>query len=365
MRSYFIVIVLSVLVISCKKKDNTEIIEVNPLKEYIANNQAEVKSFIKLETNDSCLIGEINNIEFFNDKFYILDKRYSKSLLIFNRNGKFIRKTVLGKGPGEMSAPRGFAIDKKNKEVLLWDMNLSSFFIFDLNLNFKNKIVSRNLFEDFVKLDDDKIFAHSFKTYDKEKFLETEFAIYKDSFQTAENRFLIIPRELELDWYNKIISQFNSRVLFIGNWDYNIYELLGDNFESRYYWDFGKYQVRDTELADPYIVKWDKVENGNRVGALCDLVESNKYISVSVFYKNDKKVYFYSKNQRELSELKSFVDNNQLPKLRVGNVIDGDTFIGIVKPKDFLVYQSKFKSNIVDNVNEIDNPIIVLFQITE
>jgi hypothetical protein len=365
MRSYIIVIVFAVVIVSCKKKDNTEIIEVNPLKEYITNNQAKVKSFIKLETTDSCLIGEINNLEFFNDKFYILDKRYSKSLLIFNRKGEFIKKTVLGKGPGEMSAPRGFTINKENKEILVWDMNLSSFFTFDLDLNFKHKIVSRNLIRDFVILDDNKIFAHSFKIYDEENFLETEFAIYKDSFQTAEKRFLIIPRELELEWYNKIISQLNSRVLFIGNWDYNVYELLDDKIESRYFWDFGKYQISDTELVDSYREKWDKVENGKMVGALCDLVESNKYISVSVFYKNDKKVYFYSKKQKELSELLSFVDNNQLPKLRVGNIIDGDTFVGIVKPKDFLVYESKFKSKIMENVNEIDNPILVLFKITE
>lgn len=42
-------------------------------------------SIIPLETNDTCLIGEVSKLEFYKDEILILDKIYSDRLFVFNQ----------------------------------------------------------------------------------------------------------------------------------------------------------------------------------------------------------------------------------------------------------------------------------------
>ena len=47
-------------------------------------------SLIQLETRPECLIGEINKIFFYKNRLYILDREVTKSVFIFDLNGKWI-----------------------------------------------------------------------------------------------------------------------------------------------------------------------------------------------------------------------------------------------------------------------------------
>jgi len=77
---------------------------------------------IFLETNDSCLIGDISKIRTCDQHIYILDDRIAKSLLVFDMNGRFIRRIgAVGGGPGEFVEPSDFTIDKENKTIYILD----------------------------------------------------------------------------------------------------------------------------------------------------------------------------------------------------------------------------------------------------
>lgn len=76
-------------------------------------------SYIKLETTDDCLIGEITDVKFFNGRIYIMDNRISKKVFCFDISGKFI--SLIGKkgdGPGEMDDPLSFSITKGGIDIL-------------------------------------------------------------------------------------------------------------------------------------------------------------------------------------------------------------------------------------------------------
>lgn len=67
---------------------------------------------IPLETNDSCLISEIDVIKKRNGRYYIQSGR--KYLYVFDGNGKFLRKIGnVGEGPGEYSILSDFDVDKE------------------------------------------------------------------------------------------------------------------------------------------------------------------------------------------------------------------------------------------------------------
>ena len=75
-----------------------------------------------LETNKSCLIGNINKIRVHGEYLYVLDMLIAKSLLVFDMEGNFIRKIgSVGQGPGEYTEPWDFAIDKENGIIYILD----------------------------------------------------------------------------------------------------------------------------------------------------------------------------------------------------------------------------------------------------
>ena len=88
---------------------------------------------IPLETNESCLIGSITKITVFEQFIFVMDHVVAKSLYVFDKEGRFIRKIgSVGSGPGEYVEIRDFTIDRVNKTVYLYDGRLQRINIYDL-----------------------------------------------------------------------------------------------------------------------------------------------------------------------------------------------------------------------------------------
>lgn len=96
-------------------------------------------SLVPLETNKNCLIGNIDEIELYNDTIYILDTSIGKALYAFDKNGNFLKKIgMLGKGPGEYFHPKSFTIDNYTKQIKILDDR--KLLIFSINGNFQKEI---------------------------------------------------------------------------------------------------------------------------------------------------------------------------------------------------------------------------------
>ncbi|MFV0591163.1 MAG: 6-bladed beta-propeller [Draconibacterium sp.] len=97
---------------------------------------------VPLETTRECLIGNIDQLLIENDTIYVMDQRIAKSLFVFDKTGKFIRKIGRqGKGPGEYISPRSFAIDNKNRRINVY--GVSKILNYTLNGDFMNEINTR------------------------------------------------------------------------------------------------------------------------------------------------------------------------------------------------------------------------------
>ena len=72
---------------------------------------------IILETKSESLIANVSEILVFDEKMFIFDNR-GKSLLVFDMDGKFIRRIGgIGKGPGEYTLISDFTIDPEKREI--------------------------------------------------------------------------------------------------------------------------------------------------------------------------------------------------------------------------------------------------------
>lgn len=75
---------------------------------------------IKLETNDSCIIGRINQVVIVKDTIYIRDTWSSKSVFVFDMNGKYINSIGnIGSGPFEYVEPSDMYVT--DSTIIIYD----------------------------------------------------------------------------------------------------------------------------------------------------------------------------------------------------------------------------------------------------
>ena len=79
-------------------------------------------SFVKLETTDDVLIGKISNILFDDNLIFVIDEYQTKSIFIFDMDGKCLSKiSNFGNGPGEYSLMHNVFLIKDKKEIVVVD----------------------------------------------------------------------------------------------------------------------------------------------------------------------------------------------------------------------------------------------------
>jgi len=142
---------------------NNNITEINTKdniigKKIIPNNIIDTSFTIQLETNSNNLIGNIDELIIYNKEIFILDIHISKSIYVFDLNGRFLRKIgENGLGKGEYLRPESFDIDKTNNEVLIF-------------FSGKAKILRYTIDGAYLGEINTGIKSHSFKLTDKDNF---------------------------------------------------------------------------------------------------------------------------------------------------------------------------------------------------
>jgi len=87
---------------------------------------------IILETREDVLIGEIDAIQVFDNQIFVLDKNSAKSLFVFSKQGDFIRKIgSFGQGPGEYVSIADFTVNQSNGDIFILDDMRKSVLKFD------------------------------------------------------------------------------------------------------------------------------------------------------------------------------------------------------------------------------------------
>lgn len=91
--------------------------------------------FVRLETSDDCIIGQIDKLIQHKGDYYVLDRRMKKVLLRFDKNGRFMNTIGRqGRGPGEYNEPTDFII--VDTTVVILDQYSRSLSFFDCSGKF-------------------------------------------------------------------------------------------------------------------------------------------------------------------------------------------------------------------------------------
>jgi len=341
--------------------------------------------YIKLETTDECLIGEIWKIYSIKDKLIIFDRQISKSIYFFNQDGTFINKiSRIGQGPREYVSISDIAINGEDEEIIIWDIRTQKLLIYNFDGTFVNNIEFPYYGRSIAYIGDNLLAMYCDYSLNKPllkdktspnlvifnlKTGETKNDLFFDSDISTQGITII----------NNNLSLFKGQVLLIPTLSNSIYSISKSGKEEKYYLDYGmdfQKKIADyiENLPNVSIDDIQSAQEKSNLPFIQKLLSSNSIIYLEYLHGRTYYYGFYYPESKTYLEV-SAVLQEKSPIVLVKNDIDNtkqflpyaadaeNNFYYILQPFDLL---EKFKDsenadiqNLIKNSLPDDNPIIV------
>ena len=127
---------------SCTENLEKElIIDINEKHEFNFSHIFDSFNILPLETSKEILIGDIDKILFADDLIFLLDKRITKTVFAFGKDGKFKFKiSSEGFGPGELYSPTNITLNYDKEELIVVDGRQGKFMFYGFDGKFIKEI---------------------------------------------------------------------------------------------------------------------------------------------------------------------------------------------------------------------------------
>lgn len=323
--------------------------------------------FIKLCSDGAELIGSIDKIIIFKNKYYILDK-VTNTVFIINNDGTFHSKLHNpGKGTDEYIRLSDFCIDQDREIILLYDSQLHKMLYFSLNGDFVKSKRSPLWFKEFIQMDNGGFclltlgnnFSGSKMLFTDSLLVPTEKAI---STQSKYHLNLFSKSSL-LKGYSghfSISYPFSDKVYFLSSDSlYVKYQFKRENmiFKS---WDdvpitMKEFKDKLSDLkGDQFLFKGGFIENAD-------------YSLFEMANNKNAATLIYSKETESVSNCNLWLDDVFILPFpcvvidkNFGSIIDPQWMI---KFKDDLLSNNIVNSTFYDDFTISSNPVLILYKI--
>lgn len=312
MRTFLYVFISTILLISCNPRIDNNLVQEEAIKISIPKLNSNVIRYseifdsvkiVRLETNNNSLIGRIDKLLHYSDKFFILDRNMARSIFVFNADGKFLCKIgKLGKGPGEYFEPRDIAIDPFRDNIIVYD-------------NFKRRLLFYDFEGQFIEDIQLDFFIGSFSILD-----ENQIALYFDNLENNipfndSYNLQIINRKGKTKYktlkYNDIITISNSTKVFFyktqdalllsPDYSNTIYSVQEKLLIPKYVIDAGQ-SIPDELFEGKSAKEFASALKGTDYILLDSYIETPNHLVFSMVLKKNGMIYngFYSKTTQKL-----------------------------------------------------------------
>jgi hypothetical protein len=329
-------------------------------------------SFVKLESNEDAIVGNIGQIEVYKEKIYILDRYTSRTLYVFSIEGTFIRKLAFkGNGPGEFISPSSFYIDTKGY-ILILDATLNRLLKYNLDdLSFVEEIVLPLQHpSSFFVLPETDLFCYYYPGF-AIKDTENKQVIIADKKGNKINSFFEIT-PLSKVTHTDITNfyAFNGKLSFYPDYTDKIFSISTDTLFCRYQLSFGKYKRVNEDIAtktDDVKAIMSEIYTGNQdwVHSLC-VYETENELLVRYFVKTRMFVGIWNK---QTGKVHNFEYNKIEDDLGFGGIYPypkgkyNNQYIGEIKlyEIDKALLKNETLKVLVNSMEEDDNSILVFY----
>lgn len=289
---------------------------------------------IRLETKKESLIGRIDKLVYYNNRFYILDQAARKAVLMFDSNGRFLNAIGRnGKGPGEYDEPNELVINKFTNEIVIYCNSTRKLLFYSLDGKFKKELMISDYVKTIMPLSTD-MFA-LYLDLGKEtisKYANRNVVIIDNKGRTVRRYFTVEPEHAISKGGFNFFSSFQNELQVSPAYSNSIFVISKDSLVKKYFIDFGRYTIP----SDSYKMKGfdfrQHLEN-SAYAYLDRFSETSDYLFFTFIHHS--KVYdcYYSKATKELKYGNFFLNDVHgiLTGVHVA-ALDNSHILGYVDP---------------------------------
>jgi hypothetical protein len=304
-------------------------------------------NFIKLETQDSSLIGRIDKIIAIDDKIIILDKTIAKMVFVFDYSGKFLNRIGSnGGGPEEYDSPNDIGYDKYNNEILVLCHNRKNIMRFHPDGTFI-KNIKFDLYVSSIFVMSKNTYLLSLNNYSQKSGVNDYNILIVDDNGKILNR--LSPHD---ETTGKLyspggirFSNFQNEVLFSQHYSNKIFKINHDEIKAKYYMDLGRHTIPSTIFNNATNKDIDKAIRENEEYAFSIFATETLSHVISQFVYKRKIFDCYHFKKSGITKVSSlyFNDIYALSSNRSFITVKGDSIISFVEPQSFISYQGMIK----------------------
>jgi len=357
-------------------------IDLNPfLKEDVLEIGRMLKSirFLPLETTDKCLISEIGDILITESNVYISDTYKGGSLLIFDKNGKFLKRITRGQGPEEVLELKSFAYDNDKQELVIFHYNMLSFYtsagqfirkeilpLFALEI----AVISNGyLFRNMFKIDNRHLgYSRDYQVFITNKNFRVEsigipYLYSKENYYEAK----------------KYISTYKDNINLTFKFCDTIYQYLDNNtLRAKYALNFRDKKVPDRAIRElPTMDFMNVLKNNNYFLFMGEYIENdtNDFFRLVNWHLGLKTDIFRNKKSGNLLGGTTLITNvSDFPYTNVPVTSYESYFVSYFLPEKMdilkeIIKQSELLSDedrsTLENVEDDDNPVLVFYELKD
>ncbi|MFJ1322021.1 6-bladed beta-propeller [Capnocytophaga canis] len=361
------------------KTETIKKIDLNPFlgkKHFEFGNLVNEVKIIPLETNNKSLIDGIYKIITTEEYIYIMDNFKDGGILIFDRNGKFIKRFSHGQGPGELSRLYDIDYDFKNDELVAYQHSFLLFF--DKVGNFLRRERLPLGFDNLLVTDDGYIFK-TYPSQGNEHLKENEKYTFLFSNKTFKINSVAV-------YSPKPIKALSAYTYLYKN--DNLISLTGHMTDTIY-----KYNSKTNELTTEFILNYDKkVPREHLYGETFETFRkatrnNDYYFNIGEYLETfSQNVFFLHNNYAELKTVvyrdkktgnmtggtNANYNTKEIPPIAFPKAVYKDYFVSTYIPsskdydflKDSKIISAEDKEKIKHSEDE-DNPVLVYFKLKE
>ncbi|OFX81780.1 MAG: hypothetical protein A2X20_01905 [Bacteroidetes bacterium GWE2_40_15] len=371
MKNLISLALISLLIFGCKSQEEAQIVDLERNDQVSIFDLVDSISVVKLETNDQCLIKNIDEIIPFENRLYIFDSRLN-IVFCFDQDGKYLFKiNKKGRGPDEYENATFVNIDRYNNLIMIL-VPWGYLHYYDLNGNFISKI----------ELSKETVAYNEVYAINKDTLLFISFNQLRASYYSISEK-RILKRFLEVSLIKHYsVSPINKTYIYKDSIYFNdnsdnckILNLSDTNNPVVFNWNFGKYNNKQRQFRKIYNSQFDKKTKRRKstltFEQLMDIlnnypltsIETSKFQSLSMFFKSSEKFIFFNKHEKNYLIFKETVEGAR----PYGHLNYANIAFYVCNDKNALfltnILSDRQKNIVESHDSEKENPFLVIYNL--
>ncbi len=331
-------------------------------------------SLIQLETRHECLIGEINKILIHKERIYIMDRKVTNSVFIFDLNGKWISTIArIGHGPGEYINISDMFIDPKQETLNLVAYANKKILSFSLDGKELLSEITHSYPIQSMEASRGGSYIGYTGTQSFNKDANSTMICFKDhSLSKPSYRAFPLPEGGTI--YSSLESSLSNcagDIYYMQPILNKIYKMDPDSIYLAYEFDFPS-RNPDPNLTQEQFESLTSEKKSNTIFRIMRFTQFSAGFIAEVNFKGSSKLIFVTDNLNSVEVIQTI--NNPLLKFGFGRIVglstqniitqhNSQTVKRTLENKNFSEQVKEVKKLIRNPIKEDDNPILCIYHL--